>query len=72
MIIRPGMDEKPAPTPYEEFITPKEGAAILGVSAWRMRRALHGNNPPPYKKRFGRYLFPKKAFLIWASQDVID
>lgn len=56
----------------EQFLRPKEGAAIAGISVWRLYQAFKSENPPPFKKRFGRYILPKEEFISWASRDIIE
>jgi excisionase family DNA binding protein len=56
------------------YMTPKEGAFMVGVSLTKLRVMIRngGPNAPPFLKRGSRYLLPREEFTKWAMQDVID
>ena len=59
-------------TEVPEYLTPKQGAPLAGVSLRFLYQRLEGPNPPPHKRRGRNYLLPKKAFTQWAMRDVIE
>jgi predicted DNA-binding transcriptional regulator AlpA len=54
-----------------EFLTIKQGAAIVGMNQRWLYDRIGKKGGPPYKRR-GRYIkLPREKFIVWAEQDVI-
>ena len=55
----------------ETFLVSKEAAYILGTSIQFLSKLVRSTNPPPFKRRGRKYLFPRKEFMEWADRDII-
>jgi hypothetical protein len=56
----------------EQYLTPKRGAHLAGMSVKSLYMRLQGPNPPPFKRRGKCYILPIKEFTEWAMQAVIE
>ena len=55
-----------------KYLSPKQGAAMVGVSLTTLYTRLRGPTPPPHRRIGRNWLLPIEAFTEWASQDVIE
>ena len=63
---------KPSAADPEQYLTPKRGAHLAGMSVRSLYERLRGPNPPPYKRRGKLWLLPIQEFTEWASRTVIE
>jgi hypothetical protein len=63
---------RPSAADPEQYLTPKRGAHLAGISVRSLYTRLRGPNPPPFKRRGKCYLLPIREFTEWAMQDCIE